>query len=42
MIAFESKKAQELNIEIFSHIQKEAYAASAKMAGEYGEPSVLE
>lgn len=41
MIPFEDKRAEELNREIFAHIEKQAYAASAKMADEYGEPAVL-
>ena len=40
MIPFEDKRAEELNIEIFSTIKEQAYAASAKLATEYGEPEV--
>jgi ribonucleoside-diphosphate reductase alpha chain len=42
MIAFESMEAKLLNVEIAKRIKTEAYAASAKMAKEYGEPEVLE
>lgn len=42
MLPFEDKRAEELNIEIFSRIKEQSYAASAKMATEYGEPAVLE
>ena len=41
MIAFESKQASELNIEIHKFIKEKAYAASEEMAGIYGEPSIL-
>jgi ribonucleoside-diphosphate reductase alpha chain len=41
MIAFESKEASRLNIEIFKLIKQKAYAASEQMAKEYGEPEVL-
>lgn len=41
MIAIESSEASELNKEIFSFIKDRAYAASAKLAEEYGEPEVL-
>lgn len=41
MIAFESKEASKLNVEIFKLIKKKAYAASEQMAKEYGEPEVL-
>lgn len=40
-IPFESEKASALNEEIFSKMQSEAYAASAKLAEEFGEPEVL-
>lgn len=42
MIPFESAEAVELNKEIFKTIHDHAYAASAQMASEYGEPSLLE
>lgn len=42
MIAFEDQEAYELNKEIFEKIYTDAYAASAKMAQEYGEPELLE
>ena len=41
LIALESEAASKLNIQIFSDIQKQALAASQKMAQEYGEPEVL-
>lgn len=41
MIAWESETATKLNIQIFSHIQKQALEASKKLAQEYGEPEVL-
>jgi ribonucleoside-diphosphate reductase alpha chain len=41
MIPFESMEAKFLNVDIAKHIKKQAYAASAKMAEEYGEPEVL-
>lgn len=41
MIAFESMKAKLLNTEIAKFIKEKAYAASEKMAQEYGEPEVL-
>ncbi len=41
MIAWESEAATKLNIQIFSHIQKQALEASKKLAKEYGEPEVL-
>lgn len=41
MIPFESPEAEALNIEIYSFIQKESYAASAELAELYGEPEVL-
>jgi ribonucleoside-diphosphate reductase alpha chain len=41
-IEFESKKATELNKEIFELINKKAYKASEDLAKEYGEPKVLE
>jgi ribonucleoside-diphosphate reductase alpha chain len=41
MVPFESMEAQRLNIAIAKNIKKAAYAASAKLAEEYGEPKVL-
>jgi ribonucleoside-diphosphate reductase alpha chain len=41
MIAFESMEAKRFNVEIAKKIKDNAYAASAKMAVEYGEPEVL-
>jgi ribonucleoside-diphosphate reductase alpha chain len=41
MIAFESFEAKLLNVKIAKTIQAQAYAASAKMAAEYGEPELL-
>lgn len=40
-IAFESMEAKFANTRIFSTIQKQAYAASEKMALEYGKPELL-
>ncbi len=41
MIPYEAKEAEELNVTIFKTIKEQAYAASEKMAKEYGEPSFL-
>jgi len=41
MIAFESQEARGLNREIFQTIHDRAYAASAELAKEYGEPEIL-
>ncbi|MFA6080120.1 MAG: ribonucleoside-diphosphate reductase subunit alpha [Candidatus Gracilibacteria bacterium] len=41
MIAFESQEARGLNREIFQTIHDRAYAASAELAQEYGEPEIL-
>lgn len=41
MIAFESDEAKSLNKQIFADINEKAYAASAQMAQEYGEPELL-
>lgn len=41
MIAFESAEAKRHNVKIAKNIKEKAYAASAKMAQEYGEPEVL-
>lgn len=41
MIAFESMEAKLLNVQIAKNIFDKAYAASAKLAQEYGEPEVL-
>jgi ribonucleoside-diphosphate reductase alpha chain len=40
-IAFDSAEALQLNEEIFALIKDKAYAASAAMAEEYGEPEIL-
>ena len=40
-ISFESPEAAALNKEIFALIHDKAYAASAQMAADYGEPEVL-
>jgi len=42
MIPLESDEADTLNKEIFETIHDQAYAASAKMADEYGEPAILD
>ncbi len=42
MIPFESDEAQALNSEIFINLKKMCYEASKKLAGEYGEPEILE
>lgn len=41
MIPFESMQAKLLNVEIAKNIKEKSYAASAKMAQEYGEPELL-
>lgn len=41
MLSFESIEAAQLNTEIFKLIRDRAYAASAEMAKDYGEPEVL-
>ncbi len=41
MVAFESMEAKLLNVEIAKNIKTAAYAASAKLAKEYGEPEWL-
>ncbi len=41
MLPLDSKEAARLNVKIFQDIQNQAYAASKKMAVEYGEPEVL-
>ena len=41
MLSFESKRAKELNIEIFKLINEKAYRASKDLANEYGEPDIL-
>lgn len=41
MIAFESQEARSINKEIFKTIHDRAYAASAQLAKDYGEPAVL-
>lgn len=40
-VAFESKEAADLNIEITALIKEKAYAASEALAKEYGEPEIL-
>ncbi len=40
-IVWESKEAAKLNVEIFRLIKDKTYQASAKLAKEYGEPTVL-
>lgn len=42
MLAFESEEAKSLNSEVFKTIREKADGASKEMAGEYGEPKVLE
>ena len=42
MIPFESNDAKRHNVKIAKNIKEKAYAASAKMAQEYGEPEVLQ
>lgn len=41
MIPFESAEAGKLNVEVFKTIREQAYAASKKLAEEYGEPEIL-
>lgn len=41
MIPIDSKEASKINVEVFKRIKEQAYAASTKMAQEYGEPEVL-
>lgn len=41
MIPIESKDAAKINVKIMKLIKEKAYAASAKLAGEYGAPSLL-
>lgn len=41
MWAFDAVKSNQLNVEIWKHIQSEALEASKKMAEEYGEPEIL-
>lgn len=41
MLSFESLEAAQLNVQIFKTMKEQAYAASAKLASLYGEPSVL-
>jgi ribonucleoside-diphosphate reductase alpha chain len=41
MIAFESQEARGLNREVFQTIHDRAYAASAQLAKDYGEPEIL-
>lgn len=42
MIAFESKEASLLNVQVFKTIQKQSYSASQKLAELFGEPAVLQ
>lgn len=39
-VAFESMEAKQENVKVAKNIKKAAYAASAKLAAEYGEPEV--
>lgn len=41
MMPVDSKESARLNVNIFKDIKEQAYAASKKMATEYGEPEVL-
>jgi ribonucleoside-diphosphate reductase alpha chain len=41
MMAFESRDAAKLNVEIFKHVQTKSYEASAALAEKFGEPEVL-
>ena len=41
MIAFDSQDAKKCNVEIFKFIRDKSYKASADLAKEYGEPSLL-
>lgn len=41
LLPLDSKEAARLNVKIFQDIKDQAYAASKKMATEYGEPEVL-
>ncbi|MBN2884505.1 ribonucleoside-diphosphate reductase subunit alpha [Patescibacteria group bacterium] len=41
MLSLESKEASRLNVAIFKDIKEQAYAASKKLAEDYGEPEVL-
>lgn len=41
MLPFESVEAKRLNIKIAKYVKEQAYAASAKLATEYGEPELL-
>lgn len=40
-LAWESKEAAKLNVEIFKLLQEKSYQASAKLAKDYGEPEIL-
>ena len=42
LIPLESTEAAKLNVQIFRNIKEQAYAASEKLAQEYGEPPILE
>lgn len=41
MVPFESMEAKRLNVEVAATIRRQAWAASAKLAAEYGEPELL-
>jgi len=41
MMPLDSRESARLNVAIFKDIQDQAYAASKKMAAEYGEPEIL-
>lgn len=41
MIPFESEDAGKLNVAVFKTIKEQSYAASKKLAAEYGEPEIL-
>lgn len=41
MVAFESMEAKMINVQIFKHIQENAWAASKEMAERFGEPMML-
>ncbi len=42
MLAWESKEAAKLNVEIFKFLKDKSYQASAQLAKEYGEPEILQ
>lgn len=41
MLAWESKEAAQLNVEIFKYLKEKSYQASKQLAQEYGEPEIL-